>query len=682
MNNLKTTKRALITSAVSLFICFTMLLGTTFAWFTDSVTSNGNIIQSGTLDVEMYWAEGDEDPTADATVWTDASTGAIFKGDQLWEPGYTDAKHFKILNNGTLALNYQLRIVANGIVSKLADVIDVYYFENATQVTRDTAETGTKLGTLTDILGTGKNIANTVNGQLLATEEKAITLVFKMQESAGNEYQNLTVATDFSIELIATQASYEEDSFGKDYDDGALSPLVPPALVRPLADLGIDTTGSKLGMDLGTLTLDTGYQFEPAVSLAEAQKSEYRYWHADFVVYADATVPANSMALAGYYDAWCSLNNDKWVALTADVDIPAGEQVRLVANMANGFYVNWEELCEYGNDGIGFRCGAADLTGANAGTTLTVELRLYEVKDKADSDTNSNNEETGNYLTLGSFQYTFPAKDDATDIVIVKDVAELKAAVDNAVAGTTTFINFANDIVGDVTVTQLANANVVINGCGNKFNGVMTVFGNGKQGGSESLTIKNINFVAANGAASCIVSPDRTAQTPATYSYSHNVSVENCTFTDPDGIVNCAAIRQEDGGDKNWTIANCTVDSTMHSILQVNNVEGKLTITGCNVYSKNGANLNSCTNVEMTGCTFVVKGYAVRFGVGSGGNLGTPKSYVLTDNKLESTGEEEDAVIIFRASAVDAVLTLNNTELIGTPKYSGNTTATTIIVND
>ena len=76
MTKTRSTKRALLTSGLVLIMCITMLIGTTFAWFTDSVTSAGNIIKSGTLDVEMYWAEGTEAP--DTAAWKDASTGAIF----------------------------------------------------------------------------------------------------------------------------------------------------------------------------------------------------------------------------------------------------------------------------------------------------------------------------------------------------------------------------------------------------------------------------------------------------------------------------------------------------------------------------------------------------------------------------------------------------------------------------
>ena len=87
MNNSKLTKKALLTSVMALFLCVAMLTGTTFAWFTDTVTSSGNIIKAGTLDVTMEWADGAKAvPADDSTDWIDASTGAIFNYDK-WEPG-------------------------------------------------------------------------------------------------------------------------------------------------------------------------------------------------------------------------------------------------------------------------------------------------------------------------------------------------------------------------------------------------------------------------------------------------------------------------------------------------------------------------------------------------------------------------------------------------------------------
>ena len=212
------TKRALLMSVLSLLLCVSMLVGTTFAWFTDSVTSANNIIKSGNLDVEMYWADGTKAvPTEDAG-WTDASTGAIFNYD-LWEPGYTMVRHIKIANEGSLALKYHVSIVANGEVSDLSDVIDVYYLDPADQIASRTDLTDVnKLGTLTEVLA---GMATSANGALSAGESDTITIALKMQESAGNEYQNKSIGTDFAVKLFATQYTAELDSFDELYDEKA-----------------------------------------------------------------------------------------------------------------------------------------------------------------------------------------------------------------------------------------------------------------------------------------------------------------------------------------------------------------------------------------------------------------------------------------------------------------------------
>lgn len=215
MTKQKSTKRALLLSALSLLMCVSMLIGSTFAWFTDSVTSGSNIIKSGTLDVEMYWAKGTEAP--ESANWTDASTGAIFNYD-LWEPGYTEVRHIKIENKGTLALKYQLSIAANGEVTDLTDVIDVYYLDPAQQLgDRAAIDADMRLGTLTEVLDA---ISTTASGNLEAGQSHTITLALKMQESAGNKYQNKSIGTDFSVKLSAIQLNFEKDSFGPDYDEG------------------------------------------------------------------------------------------------------------------------------------------------------------------------------------------------------------------------------------------------------------------------------------------------------------------------------------------------------------------------------------------------------------------------------------------------------------------------------
>ena len=191
MKKMKSTKRALLTSALALLLCVSMLIGSTFAWFTDSVTSAGNIIKSGKLDVTMEWK--DATATGKQLTYKDASEGAIFNYE-LWEPGYVEAKNIKISNVGTLALKYHLNIAANGEVSDLADVIDVYFAEGEyTLANRDMAEL-TLVGTLSDILdGMPANMA----GDLEADTADTVTIALKMQESAGNKYQDLAIGTDF-----------------------------------------------------------------------------------------------------------------------------------------------------------------------------------------------------------------------------------------------------------------------------------------------------------------------------------------------------------------------------------------------------------------------------------------------------------------------------------------------------
>ncbi len=261
MTKSKSTKRALLMSALALLMCVSMLIGSTFAWFTDSVTSSGNIIKSGTLDVTMEWADGTKAvPADDSTDWKDASAGAIFKSE-LWEPGYTEVRHIKIANEGTLALKYQLSIAANGEVTDLADVIDVYYADPAVQVTDRTVLTdANKLGTLSAVL---EQINTTASGNLKAKENHTITLALKMQESAGNEYQDLAIGSDFSIQLLATQLTSEFDSFDNMYDENA-----------PAVEVIVDTT-AKLEAALEAGNKIIGVEGN-AVELAAARAGQNR----------------------------------------------------------------------------------------------------------------------------------------------------------------------------------------------------------------------------------------------------------------------------------------------------------------------------------------------------------------------------------------------------------------------
>ena len=246
---------------------------------------------------------------------------------------------------------------------------------------------------------------------------------------------------------------------------------------------------------------------------------------------------------------------------------------------------------------------------------------------------------------------------------VVSSKDELQSAID----ADKRFIKLAADITGDVTVTQKPDIKITIDGGNHKFAGYILVDGKSARYDTAALTIKNINFDAAALSADAFINLGASGNDNTRYT--NHVTVKDCTFTDTDGGKTIVAIKSYTGGDKNLVLEGCTVKDGMHSLLQVTNVEEGLKITGCNVYSKNGINLNSCPSLEMSGCTFDVKGYAVRFGVSGSTVNGI---FEIKDSSLKSANDDGDAVIIFRGTMTGSTLTLINTNLVGSPDITGN----------
>ena len=216
---MKTTKQSIMTSLVAILVLISMFVGTTFAWFTDIVTSKDNVIQAGMLDANMYWSE--ELLDADSDQWIDASAGPVFN-HELWEPGYTQVRYVKVQNDGNLNFKWMLSLAADGKVTELSDVIDVYYIESPTAAI-DSLDGLTSKGNLTDVLE--GNIS--CEGSLKPDESCILAIAFHMDELAGNEYQGMTLCeAGFSLKLIATQATGEFDSFDDQYDANAEWPYV------------------------------------------------------------------------------------------------------------------------------------------------------------------------------------------------------------------------------------------------------------------------------------------------------------------------------------------------------------------------------------------------------------------------------------------------------------------------
>ena len=203
MNNRKATKRALLTSVMALVMCVVMLVGTTFAWFTDTATANVNTIKAGNLNVEIQNKEG---TAIDKLEWLDKDGNAFKDQDAiLWEPGCTyRLTPFKIVNTGNLALKYKIKITGLDGSAKLLKVLEFTY--------------KTEDGNTFDMSAEGKLAAN-------GGATGMITVSVHMDELAGNEYQNETL-TGVKFNVVATQDTVEYDSNGKDYDAKATYPVV------------------------------------------------------------------------------------------------------------------------------------------------------------------------------------------------------------------------------------------------------------------------------------------------------------------------------------------------------------------------------------------------------------------------------------------------------------------------
>ncbi len=228
MTKSKNTKRALLFSVLSMMLCIAMLVGSTFAWFTDSVTSGKNQIVAGNLDVELEYS-------IDGTNWTtvDENTN-MFKEDALWEPGYTEVVYLKVHNAGSLALKYQFGInVADKVIGKTADNkdIDLSDFIKFGVVEADAifADRTAARNAVKDTAGLISAGYSSGEGHLAkGSTSNMLALVVYMPEEVGNDANYGIGKTQpeiyMGINLVATQDTVESDSFDNQYDKYATYP--------------------------------------------------------------------------------------------------------------------------------------------------------------------------------------------------------------------------------------------------------------------------------------------------------------------------------------------------------------------------------------------------------------------------------------------------------------------------
>ena len=209
MTSSKSTKRALISGALAILLCVAMLIGTTFAWFTDTASTGVNKIVAGNLDIELQMKDNDGNwVNAEGKILPFLVEGEIpAEGTQiLWEPGCTYyVPQIRVFNKGNLAVKFEYIPEALGVTGKLAEVLELVF---KTPVDAN----GEEVNIEPEVLEPGK-----------ASPEWSFG--YHMLESAGNEYQNATAA-GICVTVVATQATYEKDSIDDQYDKDAEYPIL------------------------------------------------------------------------------------------------------------------------------------------------------------------------------------------------------------------------------------------------------------------------------------------------------------------------------------------------------------------------------------------------------------------------------------------------------------------------
>ncbi len=678
MTKKRSTKRALLMSALSLLMCVSMLIGSTFAWFTDSVTSGQNTIQSGNLDVELYY-------TYDAAVAADVNSAAWVKvtsttdifGENLWEPGYTKVAYFKVVNEGSLELKYQLAADVYeekpGVNQAGAEFLLSDYIKTAlvnVGATRDQilAMTGTPL----------KDSYDMSKGSLASKGTAVVGLAIWMPTTVGNvanhDGKNVPEIT-FGINLMATQkdADAESDSFGSDYDKNA---WVEGMKVYDAADLVSALANEDKVILVNDIATTDVIELKKNVDINLNGKT----LSASLDVSDDVEISIENGTIVNTSADVSGIQVNKGTVTLTDVEITSarhavrveggevvindgiyevsgsGGMTQHAVNVSDGGRVTINGGTFIGPKSLNADSGAAVMVQENStviinggnfsngknNTLATKETAILTVKGGT-FDQNPSTYVADGYKAVENNGKYYVVPDGVSNVVTT--VAQLQEALDAATGDT--IIVLAADITGDVVVTQKEGVNIVIDGKGYKYDGTITIDGKARYTGTETLNIKNINFETAKDKVDFISS-----NVPK--DYAHNVTIEECTFTNKgEGTVVPARFRQA----YDITMRNCTVEGTF-SPLWATGVTG-LTIDYVNANcTDEGFHVGTSDNVLVQNCKITVTGAA-----GYGVRADATDAYTLTVNKCDI----DAATAIVLRDAVDAYkATVDGVPFVGT----------------
>lgn len=230
-------KHKYLSIALTVVLLAVIMTSGTLAFFTDSTEAGLNTIVTGNLDVELQFSRDG------GQTWLDVeSMDPILDANELLLPGDSDVALIRIVNNGSLALKYQLSAVNMGSVPGTSRLGNPIHLEDHLQVGAALAENGQQHTDYESQVVNGTAVGLDIGsrlyeGTLEAGESHVLDLAVWLPVTVGDEANykpssdpsnphQYRPTIDVGIFLVATQASVEWDSFGPNYDQDAAYPEV------------------------------------------------------------------------------------------------------------------------------------------------------------------------------------------------------------------------------------------------------------------------------------------------------------------------------------------------------------------------------------------------------------------------------------------------------------------------
>ena len=654
MTNTKSTKRAFLSSVLALVVCIAMLVGSTFAWFTDSASTSGNTIVSGNLDVALEKNIGTEtEPnwvSAEGETLKWVTTDSV--ENVLWEPGCTyQLPKLRIKNNGNLALKY--KVIITGITGD-AELLEVIKFTGLPQ-------------------GQEEYVS------LLPGNSNEFLIEGHMDEEAGNKYMNKTI-DNISITVYATQLNYENDSYGPDYDKGLTPPDEDGDIIKEIdgALYAYNDNGSRLYKVPEDYT---GTTFKVADGIEAI--GDYAFYYNTNV--KEVIVPSDVKSLGRGFDS----STVERVVIEEGLEKIDSRAFKATTNLQEVVIPSTVKVIE---DNAFQKSGIKNIVipatvetiektafGASLVETVTFEgntsvqayafrncTQLHTVTMKGDDNTfvpsddginsmwfcngESNNPNTSNITfyvqnttvatrvkaAMGAEANNTPVYVNGQLFVTAKNVTELQNAINNGVNNTLVYLTA--DITGDVTIDT--DKAIAIDGADHKYAGTIKI------AVDETVTVKNLNFVHEGSTAYDFI---KNEGSPTGKNYNTTLLVEDCTFIG-DGNNGTAAVRLTHP--TLVTINRCEGEG-LHSFLQ--NTGGQkvviddLTVTD----SKSAVSLGGVRVSSVSNCNFSVGlGYGIRIDAATADAVHTVESCKIS---------AYIPVVVRKATASNVSLTINGT---------------------